>query len=121
MRFGLAEVTRAKTLRRVGFPWNPRVGDWYVDQKGYCELVRDYDQAKRLVTNGDTFLPGWPDCRAWLADRHWANPEVIVDEPGAVHLIVTHQETEEVIRVRGNSDLDCLYSVILTIMLRERN
>lgn len=117
MKFGAPEVARAKTMKAAGFQWRPRVGDWYVDHTGYCDLVRTYEQAQSIGRNGHAFLPSWDDCRAWLADRGWGCPEIIQDEPGRVSMMITHEKSEEIKRAVGASDLDCLYSVILMIIL----
>ena len=119
-RFGYQEVARAKTLKAVGFPWRPQVGDWFVNHVGYCELVTSLDQAESLGANGDVFLPSWADCRAWLTSRGWGHPEVTDDTDADITMRVTHR-SGRVIRVQGVSDLDCLYRVILTILLRERS
>jgi len=120
MRFGLPEVARAKTMKAAGFPWRPRVGDWYVSHTGHCELVQTHDQALRLGGNGSVFLPTWEDCRSWL-DRHgWRDPEVDDDDNGTIRLHVTH-ESGAVKRAVGHSDLDCLYRIILQLLVGKKN
>ena len=116
MKFGSAEVARAKTLKAVGFPWRPRVGDWFIDHTGYCELVRTYEHAQRLGANGDVFLPSWDDCRHWLGQRGWSHPEVIHEEEYEITLLLTHRSGRTT-RATGVSDLDCLYRIILSILL----
>jgi len=115
-RFGAPEVARAKTLKAVGFPWRPQIGDWFVNHVGYCELVKTFEQAQKLGKNGDVFLPNWEDCRGWLAARGWGHPELADDYSGDVRMLLTHS-SGKILRVTGASDLDCLYRAILTILL----
>ena len=117
MRYGLPEVTRAKTMKAKGFPWRPRVGDWYVSHTGHCELVSSLDQVHRLSGNGSVFLPSWDDCRHWLSLYDWCDPELDDDNGGSVRMHVTHADGR-VLRVVGVSDLDCLYRIILSILMR---
>ncbi len=116
MRFGQPEVARAKTLKAIGFPWRPKVGDWFVDHHGFCDLVRTYEQTKTIGTNGHAFLPSWDDCRQWLGTHGWGHPEVISEGRGQVMLLVTHTDGR-VQRATGDSDLDCLYRIILQLLL----
>ena len=116
MRVGPVEIARARTMRALGFPWRPRIGDWYVQHTGYCELVRSLEQAQQLGRNGDSFLPTWDDCRTWLAERGWGDPEM-QDSQEAIGMWVRHEDGQ-LLRATGVSDLDCLYQVILTILLR---
>ncbi|MFT5435278.1 MAG: hypothetical protein ACI9OJ_005995 [Myxococcota bacterium] len=118
-RFGAPEVARAKTLKAVGFPWRPQVGDWFINHVGYCELVKTLDQAERLGSNGAVFLPNWEDCRAWLQRSDWGHPELMDESDGEVSMLLTHS-SGRLIRVNGASDLDCLYRAILTIVLSAR-
>lgn len=104
-------------MKAVGFPWRPRVGDWFMSHNGFCEIVRTHDQAQRLGENGDIFLPRWEDCRTWLASHGWGHPEVSDEDDGGVRMTLTH-ESGELVRANGDSDLDCLYQVILRLLLR---
>ena len=115
MIVGPAEIARAKTMRALGFPWRPRVGDWYVSHTGYCELVRDYEHAQQLGKNGDAFLPTWADARSWLGNQGWCDPE-LRDVNTGVSLWIRH-ENGTLLKARGDSDLDCLYQIILKILL----
>ena len=119
MRFGAAEVARARTLKAVGFPWRPRIGDWYMDHTGYCGVVRSFAEIMRVRGHGHVFLPGWDDCRTWLSCRGWGHPEFVHDGDQDVTLLLTH-ESGPTMRVTGVSDLDCLYRIILQILLSGR-
>jgi hypothetical protein len=122
MKFGAAEVARAKTLRAVGFPWRPRVGDWYVDHRGYCGLVRTHEESQTIAhsvavqDSGHSFLPSWDDCREWLSVRGWGRPEIFDEAKGQIRMLVTHEDGR-VMRATGDSDLDCLYRLILLLLL----
>jgi|GEM_PF-5343343 hypothetical protein len=106
-------------MKAAGFPWRPRVGDWYVSYTGHCDLVRTHDQALLLGGNGSVFLPTWEDCRSWL-DRHgWRDPEVDDDHDGTIRLHVTHK-SGVVKRAVGHSDLDCLYRIILQVLVGKK-
>ena len=129
MRFRREEVVRAKTLRKVGFPWRPKIGDWYVDPSGHCNLVRTVEEAEKVRPAADrevppvkapppnVFLPGWDDCRAWLAERGWGHPEVMHEDECEVTMLLSHDDGRS-LKVTGASDLDCLYRLILMVQLR---
>ena len=119
MRFGPHEVARAKTLKAIGFPWRPKLGDWYVSHSGFCEMVRDFAEVGAVGRNGHAFLPVWSDCRDWLQDRGWRHPEVVLDEPGHVMMTLTHDDGR-LLRSTGVSDLDCLYRMIMMLLLGSR-
>jgi hypothetical protein len=101
-------------MRAKGFPWRPRVGDWFVNHLGYCEFVASHEHASAIGGNGDAFLPNWNDCRHWLATRGWGDPE-FRDEDGWVGMFITHR-SGRLLQARGVSDLDCLYQIILQIL-----
>lgn len=117
MRFSSEEVSRARTLKAVGFPWRPKIGDWYVDHTGYCDLVRTPEDMSRAVRHGNIFLPSWDDCRSWLLDRGWGHPEVLHEDDTGVTLTLSHSSGPS-LRMSGASDLDCLYRAILMVQLR---
>ncbi len=116
MHFGYAEVARARTLKATGLVWHPKVGDWYVDHTGFCDLVRSPDDATRLGRNGDVFLPSWQDGRAWLRARGWSHPEVIHEDDGSVHLVLSHAGGAT-LKAVGVSELDSLYRIMLMVQL----
>lgn len=106
----------------MGFPWRPKVGDWYVDHLGFCELVRSIDDVERIAEDGAraapaVFIPDWDDCRAWLSERGWGHPEVMVDADSEVTMAITHESGRR-LRTTGVSDLDCLYRFILLVQMR---
>ena len=119
MEFTAHEVARAKTMKAAGFSWRPRIGDWYVHHNGYCDFVRSFEQVEQIGLNGHVFLPTWSDCRGWLSRRGWGHPEVIDGGEGEVSMLVTHQDGA-LRRVTGISDLDCMYRIILQILLAQR-
>ena len=125
MKVGRHEVAVAKTLKAAGFPWRPRVGDWFIDHTGHCALVANYEQAQALGENGDVFLPTWCDCREWLATRGFLHPEVTdlpVDptdrhpDMNAVSMKISHANGRQ-LQVDGVSDLDAIYRLVLMVML----
>ena len=125
MRVGRHEVAVAKTLRAAGFPWRPRVGDWFIDHTGHCALVQTYEQAQTLGDNGDVFLPSWGDCREWLSVRGFFHPEV-KDLPldptdrhpdaNSVAMTISHTSGRR-LQVEGVSDLDAIYRLVLMVLL----
>jgi hypothetical protein len=104
-------------MKAVGFPWRPQVGDWYVSHTGHCEIIQTYEQAKQMGGNGDIFLPTWQDCRQWLLKHGWLHPEVDDDHFGQVRVHVTH-ESGRIERATGDTELDCLYGIILGLLFR---
>lgn len=116
MRFGHAEISRARTLKATGLIWRPKLGDWYVDHTGYCHLVRTPEDLQRLGGNGDVYLPDWHACRAWLGERGWSHPEVIHEDDDCVHLVLTHT-SGTTLKATGVSDLDSLYRIMLMVQL----
>ena len=116
MSFVPAEIARAKTMKALGFPWRPRLGDWFLDHSGYCALIRDHSEVSRYGNNGCVFLPRWDDCRAWLGARGWGQPEVEDEGDGEIWMRVSHADGR-ILRVCGVSDLDCLYQIILRLLI----
>ncbi len=116
MRFSHAEIARARTLKATGLVWRPKIGDWYVDHTGYCDIVRTVEDVQRLGRNGDVYLPDWQDCREWLFERGWSHPEVIHEDAHGVSLVLTHR-TGSSLKASGSSDLDSLYRIMLMVQL----
>ena len=79
MRFTRDEIERARRLRKLGLPWRPSIGDWYVTADGFVGILTGNGDALEIVGQ-HTWLPLWGDCRSWLRERGFTHPEFPTDE-----------------------------------------
>ena len=114
MLFSKEEIRRARGLKEAGLLWRVQIGHWYVTKDGFVGLVRGQGEAEDCQ-NLHIWLPGWRDCRLWLKDRGYGFPEVLEDDETEVTLVLRHGEHGE-LRVRGVSDLSCMYDAIEQIL-----
>ena len=118
MLFSKEEIRRARKLKEAGLLWRVQIGHWYVTKDGFVGLVRGQGEAVDCQ-NMHTWIPEWSDCRSWLKDRGYGHPEFIEDEVGQVTLALRHRNEGE-LRVRGTSDLCCLYDAMDQILTGSR-
>jgi len=118
MNFSKEEIRRARKLKDAGLLWRVRIGHWYVTKDGFVGLVRGQGEALDCQ-NMHVWIPEWSDCRIWLKERGYRFPEVIEDETGKVTLALRHEDEGE-LRVRGGSDLSCLYNAMEQILTGSR-
>lgn len=114
MRYSRVEIARARALRAGGLVWKPRLGDWYVTDHGFVAFVRGHGEVGHVASR-HTWLPGWVDCRRWLAERGWRHPETPLDDPGRVRIVVV-QDDGRTLSADGATDLECLYGIIGAVL-----
>jgi len=114
MRFSREEVATARRLREQGLHWRPAIGDWYVTEDGFVGVLTGNGDGLE-VSARHAWLPRWSDCREWLRERGWAEPEFITDRAGEVRIEMKN-DAGGFLSGSAPTDRACLYAIMEAVL-----